>query len=76
MTLETLLSGLSRSEKLDAMDLLWRDLSDDSSQLPSPLWHGEVLAERMNNPADGNRLELADAMDDVKERLNARRTKD
>ena len=76
MSIESILSGLTHSEKLDAMDLLWRDLSRDPSQYASPEWHQPVLADRLANPAEGAKLPLADAMDDVKERLNARRTQD
>ena len=74
MTIETLLSGLSISEKLDAMDILWRDLSKTPAPYVSPEWHGKVLAERLSNPSAGATLPLADAIRDVKERLDARRT--
>ena len=74
MTIETLLSGLSTSEKLDAMDILWRDLSNTAGGYISPEWHGRVLAERLANPSMGARLPLADSIRDVKERLDARRT--
>lgn len=73
MTIESILSGLTHSEKLDAMDLLWRDLSRDPGQYASPEWHQQVLADRMAKPADGPKLPLTDALGDVKERLNARR---
>ena len=74
MTIETLLSGLSTSEKLDAMDILWRDLSNTAAGYVSPEWHGRVLAERLSNPSTGARLPLADSIREVKERLDARRT--
>ncbi|MDA1052694.1 MAG: addiction module protein [Planctomycetota bacterium] len=74
MTIETLLSGLSTSEKLEAMDFLWRDLSKAGDSYESPEWHGSVLADRLANPSTGASLPLADAIKDVKERLNARRT--
>ena len=72
--IETLLSGLSTSEKLDAMDILWRDLSYTAASYVSPDWHGSVLAERLANPSTGSRLPLADSIRDVKERLDARRS--
>ena len=74
MTIETILSGLSTSEKLDAMDILWRDLSRTPARYVSPEWHGRVLAERLSNPSTVATLPLADAIRDVKERLDARRT--
>jgi hypothetical protein len=74
MSIESILSGLTHSEKLDAMDILWRDLSRDPSQYASPQWHERALADRLASPAEGARLSLAEAQDDVKERLRARRT--
>jgi hypothetical protein len=74
MTLETMLSGLTHSEKLAAMDLLWRDLSSEPSRYVSPEWHERVIADRLANPAPGESLPLDDAKAEVKDRLNARRT--
>lgn len=73
MTIETLLSSLSTREKLDAMNFLWRDLTQSASTYVSPEWHGEILAQRMANPSSAPRLPLDAAIQDVKERLNARR---
>ena len=56
------------------MDILWRDLSNTAAGYVSPEWHGRVLADRLSNPSTGARLPLADAIRDVKERLDARRT--
>ena len=75
MTLESMLSALTPSEKLAAMNILWRDLSANPAQFVSPDWHGDVLADRMSNPSEEPRLPLDVAIDDVKDRLNARRTK-
>ncbi len=74
MTLEVMLSGLSHSEKLAAMDLLWRDLSSEPARYVSPEWHKRIIADRLANPAAGSPLPLSDAKAEVKERLNARRT--
>ena len=38
---------MSLEEQLQAMELLWASLSRRPSAVPSPDWHGEVLAERM-----------------------------
>ena len=75
MSLENLLSSLSPGEKVAAMNYLWRELSAQPAELPSPAWHGDVLADRVANPSDEPRLPLDAAMDDVKERLNGRRAK-
>jgi hypothetical protein len=74
MSLETMLAALTPSEKLEAMNILWRDLSKNPADFASPEWHGDVLTDRIANPSDEPRLPLDAAFDDVKDRLNARRT--
>ena len=74
MTLEAMLSGLSHSEKLAVMDLLWRDLASEPTKYVSPEWHERILADRLANPASGKSLPLSDAKVEVKERLDERRT--
>ncbi len=74
MSLKSMLSSLSPSEKLAAMNILWRDLSENPAELSSPDWHGDVLADRLANPSDKPRLPIDAAIDDVRERLHARRT--
>lgn len=74
MSLETMLAALTPSEKLAAMNILWRDLSANPQELSSPDWHGDVLADRTTNPSKGPRLPIDEAIEDVKDRLNARRT--
>ncbi len=74
MSLETMLATLTPSEKLVAMNILWRDLSATPAEFASPNWHGDVLADRIANPSKEPRLPIDAAIDDVKDRLNARRT--
>jgi len=74
MSLESILASLSTAEKLNAMDILWRDLSANPARLASPDWHRDVLAHRMANPSDKPRLPIDAAFADVRERLNERRT--
>jgi hypothetical protein len=38
---------MSMSERLQAMELLWRSFSGSEDEVPSPDWHGEVLSERL-----------------------------
>lgn len=40
------LDKMTVEEKLQVMEELWDDLSDRAEGVPSPSWHGEVLAER------------------------------
>ena len=73
MSLESMLAALSPQEKLDAMNILWRDLSMNPADVPSPEWHGDVLAARMENPSAYRSLPVDAAFDDVRKRLNVRR---
>lgn len=74
MTLETMLAALSPDEKLAALDILWRDLSANPAELTSPTWHGDVLDARLVEPSAKPRLPLDAAMEEVRDRLNVRRT--
>lgn len=38
---------MSLEEQLQAMELLWASLSRMPNAVPSPDWHGDILAERM-----------------------------
>lgn len=40
------LNEMTVAEKLQAMEVLWDDLSRNPEDIPSPAWHGEVLAAR------------------------------
>jgi hypothetical protein len=46
MAVELPLAQMSLDDKLQAMELLWADLSKDPSQVVSPAWHGEELRRR------------------------------
>jgi len=37
---------MSMAERLEAMEALWTSISRNGDAVPSPDWHGEVLAER------------------------------
>jgi hypothetical protein len=38
---------MSLEEQLQAMELIWASLSRTPNAVPSPDWHGDILAERM-----------------------------
>jgi len=40
------LDKMTVEEKLQVMEEIWDDLSGRAEGVPSPSWHGEVLAER------------------------------
>ena len=74
MTLETMIRRLSHSEKLAAMDLLWRELSATPSEYVSPEWHQRIIDARLASPAPGEPLPLDEARAEVMDSFNARRT--
>ena len=47
------LSKLSFAEKLDLMETLWADLTQDEKKLESPAWHEAVLKDRKEALATG-----------------------
>ncbi len=74
MSVESIISGFSHDEKLEAMEILWRDFTARAPDYPSPAWHAAVLKERLANPSPGKRLELAEAKAEILARFNASRT--
>ena len=46
MSLTLDLEKMSTADKLRLMEDLWQNLSNDDSEIASPSWHGDVLAER------------------------------
>jgi putative addiction module component (TIGR02574 family) len=59
--------SLSTPEKLALMERLWESLSQRPSDVPSPAWHGAVLAERIAAVREG-RASFVD-WEDAKKRL-------
>ncbi|OGS80354.1 MAG: hypothetical protein A2Z94_05240 [Gallionellales bacterium GWA2_55_18] len=39
------IENLTRTEKLQMMEVLWDDLARDSVTLPSPEWHAQALKD-------------------------------
>ena len=44
---------MSRSERIRAMELLWRSMAQAPQTVPSPAWHKKVLDQRMAKVAEG-----------------------
>jgi hypothetical protein len=65
------LETMTLADKLEAMELLWADLSRQPAALPSPQWHREVLHERRRGVADGTLrfLDWDTALTDLREEL-------
>jgi hypothetical protein len=53
MNLTLPLLQMTVSDKLRTMEALWDDLCENSDDLISPSWHGDVLTERDNKVAEG-----------------------
>jgi hypothetical protein len=47
------LSEMSHADKLRVMEELWDDLCHSPEGMPSPAWHGEVLAARLERVKKG-----------------------
>lgn len=47
------LDQMTVAEKLQAIEVLWADLSRNPEDIPSPPWHGEVLADRQRQIDEG-----------------------
>ena len=60
---------MSVGERLDAIELLWRSLAASPEQVPSPEWHGRVVAERLSKIERGEGKFLT--LDEVKRRFSS-----
>ena len=49
MNIESQLLELTNKEKMLAMEILWKELSKNQSDVTSPDWHEEVLEVREGN---------------------------
>ena len=58
---------MSLEEQLQAMELIWASLSRTPNAVPSPDWHGDILAERMAKSERGEGEFLS--IPQLKERL-------
>jgi len=67
------LDKMTREEKLEAMELLWRDLTRDPDRYESPAWHAEELKKTKERVAAG--LETFVDWEAAKKELRDRRKK-
>jgi hypothetical protein len=70
MTDDISLNALSTTDKVAFMERRWADLSQRPQALPSPDWHGDVLAEWIATVREG-RTAFVD-WDSAKRRLRDR----
>ena len=60
---------MSTSERLQAMEQLWEALCRESPDVPSPDWHGDVLADRKARAEGGEAKFLT--LEQLRARLRA-----
>ena len=54
MTAFPKLNELTVSEKLQMMESLWDSLCQQPTNIPSPVWHGEILVQRAIRQGQGH----------------------
>lgn len=64
------LNKMSRAEKLQAMETLWSDLSQDETNIKSPSWHANALKDTEQRVASG--LEIPISWGNAKKKLRSR----
>jgi Putative addiction module component len=47
------IKGMSKTEKLQAMEVLWDSLIHEESEIESPEWHQDILAGRRQKITEG-----------------------
>jgi len=70
MSIEALIDGMTRSEQLATLQLIWDRLTSSPEGTEPPDWHGDVLAQRVVSVKDGtaNFVDWADAKKRLRER--------
>jgi hypothetical protein len=65
------LDRMSATDKLQAIEEIWADLSLVSEDVPSPAWHADVLHAREQRISDGRSrfLDIAEAKAAVREQI-------
>lgn len=61
---------MTPTERLQAMELLWKAISTSPSKVESPKWHGEVLKSRLSKIKKGKAVFYT--VDEIKSRQRAR----
>lgn len=70
MSTDISLASMTTAEKLMLLERLWDDLSRHPEEIPSPAWHGTVLADRIAAVREGRTAFVA--WEDARRRLRAR----
>lgn len=70
MSTDISLDSMTTAEKLRLLERLWDDLSRRPEEVPSPAWHGTVLADRIAAVREGRTAFVE--WEDARRRLRAR----
>jgi hypothetical protein len=62
---------MTLEEKLDAMELLWKSISQQPDHVPSPRWHGDIISERLAKIDSGHAKFLS--IEEARQRLQKRK---
>jgi len=65
------LNRMSATDKVEAMEEIWADLSRNAADVPSPAWHADVLCVREDRISEGTSrfLDIAEAKQAVREQI-------
>lgn len=65
------LDKMTATDKLQAIEEIWADLSLASEDVPSPAWHADVLRAREERISDGRSrfLDIEEAKKSVREQV-------
>lgn len=58
---------MSIPERLKAIELIWESISEETEEIESPKWHGDILEERQKKANSGEAKYLT--ISEVRERL-------
>lgn len=53
MPIELDLDKMTVTQKLQMLEAIWDDLSRNPADIPSPDWHGDILAQRIKAVEEG-----------------------
>lgn len=70
MGIEAIIDGMTRSEQIAALQLIWDRLASSAEGTQPPDWHGDELAKRVAAVKDGTAqfVDWADAKKRLRER--------
>ena len=62
---------MTLKQKLEAMELLWKSISENPDEVPSPAWHEDIVAARLAKINKGEAKFLS--VQEARQRLRKRK---